>query len=274
MNSESAIKKIWRIFYPVLIHLGITLAVSFLGTFILVIKYHTLSTDRLLEESARCTVLFLGIATVFMLPLFIFFMKRDIKRGNTGYIDKNIHNTAVDWLLAVILSISTAIWIENMIVITGLSKLFTGYEEVSEALFASGIWLQIAVLGIFVPIVEELMFRGLIYRRLKLYMGWRHAVLLTALGFGIYHGNAVQGIYAFCLSLILILLYERMGTIAAPIAGHMAVNLTSVFQGALSSDGEVYQSVSFFLIVTAAAFVISIFTFCLFYKKNQTGDRN
>lgn len=54
----------------------------------------------------------------------------------------------------------------------------------------------------FAPISEELLFRGYVLRSLRPY-GKRFAILGSALLFGLFHGNLLQGPYAFLVGLIL-----------------------------------------------------------------------
>lgn len=87
------------------------------------------------------------------------------------------------------------------------------------------------------PFGEELIFRGVIYhyacnlasampdRRKAFYI----ANAIQALGFGIFHGNLIQGTYAFFLGLVLGYLRERFGSIWASILAHMLINGCSSF---------------------------------------------
>lgn len=52
------------------------------------------------------------------------------------------------------------------------------------------------------PIVEEIVFRGLVLRGLEKY-GRRFAIVISALLFGAFHGNLVQSPYAFLVGLVL-----------------------------------------------------------------------
>ena len=56
--------------------------------------------------------------------------------------------------------------------------------------------------GILAPITEELLFRGLILRTLKPFSK-RFAIFASALTFGLFHGNLLQGPYAFVVGLVL-----------------------------------------------------------------------
>ena len=53
----------------------------------------------------------------------------------------------------------------------------------------------------------------------------RAAAVVSALMFGIYHGNLVQGIYAFLIGMLLCLVYERTGRLLAAALFHGAGNL-------------------------------------------------
>lgn len=56
--------------------------------------------------------------------------------------------------------------------------------------------------GLFAPIAEEILFRGLLLRMLQPY-GKRFAILTSAFLFGIFHGNIIQSPFAFVMGLIL-----------------------------------------------------------------------
>ena len=57
-------------------------------------------------------------------------------------------------------------------------------------------------MGIFAPVTEELIFRGLVQRTLTPY-GKKFAIFGSAFLFGIFHGNLVQTPYAFLVGLVL-----------------------------------------------------------------------
>ena len=57
------------------------------------------------------------------------------------------------------------------------------------------------VIGVVSPIVEEVVFRGLVAKRIQDYLGTAWAVALSAVIFGAYHGNVMQFVYAGLLGL-------------------------------------------------------------------------
>lgn len=97
--------------------------------------------------------------------------------------------------------------------------------------------LDISMAVIFVsvigPIYEELIFRRMLVSRLLQY-GEGVAMVLSALMFGIFHGNWSQFVYAFGLGLFLAFLYIKTGDIRITISLHVAVNFcSSVLLGGL-----------------------------------------
>ena len=84
--------------------------------------------------------------------------------------------------------------------------------------------LSTALIG---PVLEEFIFRGIIYNKLKKVFASKQAIILTSLLFGLYHFNIIQGIYAFVFSILLTKIYEKYNNLLLPIIIHCLINLTS-----------------------------------------------
>lgn len=74
------------------------------------------------------------------------------------------------------------------------------------------------------PLCEELCFRWLMYGRIRRCIGPKLAILTTAVFFGFFHGNPVQGVYAFIMGFIMAVLYERTGAFLTTILFHVGAN--------------------------------------------------
>lgn len=101
-------------------------------------------------------------------------------------------------------------------------------NAVQEQLFAGQALVQLIGLGMLVPLTEELIFRGLIYTRIRRRIPAWTAIFFTALLFALFHGNMIQMVFAFPLALVLSWLYECTGWFACPLAFHMGTNLTAI----------------------------------------------
>ena len=96
-------------------------------------------------------------------------------------------------------------------------------NSTSEAILNSNIWLVILVVVIIGPIFEELMFRKLLMDKLGMY-GDRTAIFVSAISFGLFHGNLYQFFYAAMLGFVLAYLYSKTSNVWYPIALHMIIN--------------------------------------------------
>lgn len=97
---------------------------------------------------------------------------------------------------------------------------------VGELIAESPMWQNILTIAILAPILEELLFRKLIIDKFSRY-GEGVAILVSALMFGLYHGNIVQFIYATVLGLVFGYVYAKSRNIIFTIIMHMVVNLFS-----------------------------------------------
>ena len=106
-------------------------------------------------------------------------------------------------------------------------------EEAGKTLFTGELWLQLLVLLIASPLLEEFFFRGVLYGRLKELLSVPGAAVVSSAFFGLYHGNWIQGIYGFFMGLFLSAAMERCRTVKAPVIMHLAANGAALFLNAI-----------------------------------------
>ena len=143
--------------------------------------------------------------------------------------------------------------------------------EINASLFENvSLGVQFISLCAIGPACEELIFRGLVYRRTRDYLGVWWAVLLSSIIFGVYHQNLTQGVFAFFFGIVLAAVYEHYGTIWAAIAAHAANNLYAVVLNALLERELVSDTGYLFMLVISAAAAISLgfYIFKFDQKKN------
>lgn len=90
-------------------------------------------------------------------------------------------------------------------------------------------FLAIISSGIIGPIYEEILFRYLLYNRLKKKYSIKKAILITTIIFALIHMSPIKIIYAFILGLILNVAYEKYHNIIAPILIHISANTIVIF---------------------------------------------
>lgn len=79
------------------------------------------------------------------------------------------------------------------------------------------------------PVSEEILFRGILYPAIKLRGYPKIALISTSLVFALIHGSLMTLVPLFFLSLVFVWLYERTGTLAAPIVAHSFFNAVNFF---------------------------------------------
>ena len=125
----------------------------------------------------------------------------------------------------VMLAISSSYFFNILFGLLKLNRLSNTYQQVEEKQLAVPVILAVLIYGIITPFCEEIMFRGIVFRKLKKFMPYLGAMLLQACLFGLYHGNIVQGLYGFFMGLLLAFVYELYDNFIAPLLFHMLSNL-------------------------------------------------
>lgn len=108
-------------------------------------------------------------------------------------------------------------------------SIFVNYDKIVQAVSleqGSPVWMifLVVVLG---PIAEEVLFRGVIYGKLREGFTVTQAALISGVIFGMYHKNLVQGIYASLFGMLLAYLFEKTQSLWGAVITHMMFNLSS-----------------------------------------------
>lgn len=256
MKSRVTIGGLWKSLYPVLLYMAIQFIVGIFYSIGLSVYAAYRGTDfadlsdYMMDRIAVGTVIIVLLAALVTIPIYWWLYCRDIqwklKAGLEDYFP------LTEWLLlwSVLGCGALALLGNGLISLLPLAKWSESYEEVSDALYTGSIWLRMVSIGIFGPVVEELSMRGLMYQRFRSELRLRPAaaVFWSALVFGIFHGNVIQGIYAFLIGLYFAWLMERTQQILVPIVGHMSANLLVVLLEETNAMEWIYGSMQNFLL--------------------------
>lgn len=124
----------------------------------------------------------------------------------------------------------------------------------------SSIWATIIFAGILSPIIEEVLFRGVMLNKLRTY-GDKIAIITTALLFGLFHENFSQFFYAVGLGMIFAYVTLKTGTIKYSIGLHIMINMMGSVIGT-----QVLNSTIATMIFGIVAWVFVIAGLILFIK--------
>jgi membrane protease YdiL (CAAX protease family) len=123
-----------------------------------------------------------------------------------------------------------------VLIVTGIVSKFFSYEPppqpVVEIYLNENKHPHLLLFTLFValvgPLIEEIFFRGFAYQAFRTRFGVTRAMLLSAFVFAALHLNLVAFVPIFLLGLALSYLYERTGSLVAPMTVHMLHNFLMV----------------------------------------------
>lgn len=171
-------------------------------------EYKNLLTNYINEN----TIWIVLIVALIFIPLLIFVYKKYQPNFNFK-LNKNILYVILN---ALIISI-----IYNLFIIN-INKML----NINNNLVQSKYLLQIIIsTGLIGPIIEELLFRGVVFNKVKSFNNIKSSILITTFIFAFFHDSILQMIYAFIVGYICINLYIKNKTLLVPIIFHIIGNI-------------------------------------------------
>lgn len=247
MNRTPQSKRFWRILGPILIYFGI----QFVGQMIvqtvvlathmqdLVGMMQSAQTESYPEVVATLSVKlmewmmeyqslisgFLALCTI-PLPAFLFWRDRKMERAVQLPVNKMAPLKKYTWIL--LFGAAFCVGMNVVMVMSGLAMKDVSFLNVSKALYSESLGVMLVCQGLIVPIAEEWMFRGVLYRRCREQMKFWGAAFSVSLLFAFIHGSVTQMAYTLILGIFLAYVYEKFGSLKAPMFLHILVNSISI----------------------------------------------
>lgn len=140
----------------------------------------------------------------------------------TGLVRRNARRIAA---LTVILAFSASLGLNALLTLTGFADSSQTYQKVADKQYGVAFAAGFILYGLISPLAEEIVFRGVIYNRLRRLYNPAVGIVASGLLFGVFHGNLVQGVYGSCLGILMAYLYEKSGDFKIPFVFHAVANL-------------------------------------------------
>ncbi len=146
------------------------------------------------------------------------------------------------FLTMIIMGISTAYAIAVILGLIEMSGIIpeswlqaqeSAYEDVNQ----SSTLMQFLSVGLMAPLLEEVLFRGLILGTLKKEMHPWIAIVISAVAFGVAHGTPIGIMYATVLGIFMGWIFVKFNSILPSFLFHMAYNCTLSFSEGISWVG-------------------------------------
>ena len=113
----------------------------------------------------------------------------------------------------------------------------------SESAFRIPLIVSLIGYGIISPFAEEVAFRGILNTYFAKWMKPWIAILLSSLFFAFYHGNVIQGCYAFAMGACMAFICYRTGSLYSSMIFHMTANLLVTLYANLPDFYDVILSI-------------------------------
>ena len=190
---KETLRKIWYILYPFLFYYAVMLI-------IMTIAQWAFGGDA--THYVFCQL----IATVFTIPSMLPFYRQGQALAGIAKQPFGINRERIcHALFAAGIMACLGISLNNLISMTKLTEISMGYQQANTDFYGSTIGMEILCLAVFTPILEELVFRGILFGRLKDMLSKPFAVGISALIFA-----------------------DRAGNVYASMIGHMTANFIAV----------------------------------------------
>lgn len=160
-------------------------------------------------------------------------------------------------------AVGATVGINLFMELTQLTQNSAAYQQVAQGQYASSFIFGFICFVIVTPLAEELLFRGIVYNCVRRMVKVNVAILISAFFFSAYHGNSVQGLYAFVMGCLMAYGYEYFGSFYIPVAVHVLANLLAYV---LTYTGIVS---TVFVSWPVCIIALAVFAVCFFMLSRQ-----
>lgn len=191
----------------------------------------------------------------------LWFMARRKKMSFAAYTGLQLPTRKAVMVLAVAAGLAAAFWATIAVnLMPWPEELLANYQAESSILITAKPvvdFLAVVCLG---PVVEELLFRGLIYQALCTAVPAGAAVIFQGMLFGSVHGTAIWMAYAFFMGCLLGYVRKRTDSLRPCIGMHMAFNGASYLVGWFAQNyGEDPTAIKFMFVASAFVLLLSMY---------------
>lgn len=172
--------------------------------------------------------------------------------------------------VTITLAITGSVALNFLFALFHFTEISDTYSEVAEHQYGVEFIAGLILYGMIAPAAEESVFRGIIYNKMRKNCSVCMAALVSALIFGVYHGNIVQGAYGFLIGIIIACVYEGAGSLFHAFLFHAAANI-AVYT--ITSNEKIYSTIMT-PYICAAFLLISAFLLYLFIRRIAEMNRN
>lgn len=181
-----------------------------------------------MQETLKRQVEIAGAAALCTIPLTGILFYNDSRMDHLTKEKKANRAPLLSYWTLIVMGVALSIGATCLISMAQMALSDSAYLENAAVAYSAPAAVQILVLGIVIPVSEELMFRGLLFGRYRRLKGYGYAALWSSLLFALTHTSALQMAYTLGLGFMLCYAYRKFDSFTAPVVLHVTANLTSI----------------------------------------------
>lgn len=240
-------------FKSVCTRIGLVMIVTFVSRFVAEIVGSFIAVSAFYEEASPAVqqLWSFGLAAVFLnfIPIIsaVFILKRPFKSAGKRvyekpkYLGRALGMFPACYGLAIGVNLLTTL-LGNLLRGTAVGDSFDAMQDAFVVPDMASAWILFIQVAVFAPIFEELWFRGLVMESLRPY-GNGFAIFISAILFGVTHGNFAQFFYAMTLGIILGYLAVSTNSIVTTTIIHAMFNSIAGLMSLLAANPDVQEYV-------------------------------
>lgn len=184
-----------------------------------------------------------------------------------------IEGQVTEYMFLCAFAFTAAIGINILLTLIGFTGSSEAYAQVVEHQYGAPFLIGLLIFGIISPVAEEVLFRGIIYNRMKKYYPLPMAMVVSSLLFGVYHGNLVQGVYGTIMGLLIVYVYHKYDTFVAPVLFHSVANICIYTMTYKAETREAVVNLTTCAIFMIAAIGCFLYIYFHFKKKDKCEEK-
>ena len=218
------------------VYLGIMNLVNGIAGFLISVKYGPeikasgVGFEEYMAELMKYMNKWNGICLIVsaVLVLLTYFIIEKIKKTGVAK-ETEIRKVSGRYIGLTVLAASGAMFAMNFILnlLPIPSELMGGLSEGMKKLTSYPMWQALLANSLLIPILEEVVFRGYLFTRLRKAMPEILVALITSIIFGLCHGGIVWATWAFVFGMIICVFRIKTGSIVPGMIFHIIMNTFS-----------------------------------------------
>lgn len=249
---------VWGVLYPILYYYAISSFVFF-------------ALNILFGEAQEIYMLKQMLSSASTIPFLVSLWKQDKYAEDVVYgkQKQSIGQNLRQGILVCIGMAALGAALNNFIAMTPLVEFSAGFQNANEHFFAGEFLFEVLASCIVVPIAEEVLFRGIILKRISMMASENLGIVFSAVLFGIIHVNLVQFLYATLLGILLAFIVVKTRRVSLAVLGHGAANFIAVLRAETGILDFSYQANPAGIVFSLAAAAIGGFAVWLLVKQGK-----